>query len=146
MYGPHTQWVNAQLWAKDNTPKDTRFITPPHIYGNYISDWRVFSERPVVVTLAELQEVPFYPEYLPDWEKRFEAVAPGAIKRFDYNYFTSRVYTAEAFYSLTSKELIDVSREYHAPYLVIEKPHLQDFPIAYENAEYVIYDLREYSE
>jgi hypothetical protein len=146
MYGPHTPWVDAQVWAKDNTPKDARFITPPHIYGNYVSDWRVFSERSTVATLPELQEVPFYPEYLPDWEKRFEAVAPGATERFNYNYFTSRVYTSEAFYSLTPEDLIHVAREYHASYLVVEKPHFQEFPVLYENTEFVIYDLREYIE
>lgn len=146
MYGPRTSWIDAQLWAKNNTSKDTRFITPPHIYGNYVADWRVFSERPAVATLPELQEVPFYPEYLPDWKKRFEAVAPGAVERFEHNYFTSRVYTAESFYSLTSVDMIHIAREYHASYLVVEKPYLYDFPVAYQNSEFIIYDLREYVE
>lgn len=144
IYGPRSPWVDAQLWAKNHTPKDTRFITPPQMGSFTVPDWRVFSERPPVATLPELQEAPFYPESLADWKKRFEAVAPGAIERFRYDYFSSRVYTAEAFYSLTSEDLIHVAQEYHASYLVIEKPHLHDFPAAYENAEFVIYDLSEY--
>lgn len=144
MYGPRTPWVDVQLWAKENTPVDAYFITPPHIFSEYVPDWRVFSERSTVVTLPELAEVPFYPDYLPDWEARFEDVAPGAISRFNYNRFTSVVYTAEAFYSLSSDDLLRVARKYHTPYLVVEKPHLHDFPLAYQNAEFVVYDLSEY--
>jgi hypothetical protein len=144
IYGPRTPWVDTQLWAKNNTPVDAYFITPPHIFSEYVPDWRVFSERSTVVTLPELSEVPFYPDYLPDWEARFEDVAPGAISRFEYNRFTALVYTAEAFYSLSSDDLIRVAQKYHTSYLVVEKPHLHDFPVAYENSEFVVYDLSEY--
>ncbi|MBN1431061.1 MAG: hypothetical protein JXB07_22015 [Anaerolineae bacterium] len=142
IYGPRTPWVDAQLWAKEHTPLDTNFITPPHIFSEYVPDWRVFSERSTIATLPELQEVPFEPDYLPGWMERFEAVAPGAIEHFNYNRFATTIYTAEAFYGLSSEALLDVAREYHASYLVVEKPHLHDFPIVYENADFIIYDLQ----
>ncbi|MFA5160762.1 MAG: DUF6798 domain-containing protein [Elusimicrobiales bacterium] len=33
-------WIETQLWAKQNTPPETVFLTPPDMRG-----WRVFSER-----------------------------------------------------------------------------------------------------
>jgi hypothetical protein len=118
------------------------FITPPQIYSQYIPDWRVFSERGTVATLDSLEEILYDPASLPEWESRFEAVAPGAIARFDYNYVTSEQYTAAAYYSLTADEIVHIAREYRASYLVLEKPHVQSFPVVYENADFTVYDLR----
>ena len=35
IYPHETPWYQAQLWAKNNTPKDTWFITPPEIWSFY---------------------------------------------------------------------------------------------------------------
>ena len=48
----------------------------------------------------------------------------------------------QAFYSLSADDLLRVARQYGASYLVVEKPHRQDFPVVYENEQFVIYDLR----
>lgn len=142
IYGPRTPWVDVQLWAKEHTPPETRFITPPHIFSNYIPGWRVFSERPTTATLTELMEMPFNPEYLDDWIADFEQVAPGAIARFGYSTPLAQTVTAEAYYSLTEADMMRLARQYGASYLVVEKPHTYDFPIAYENEGFVVYDLR----
>ncbi len=143
VYAPQTAWVQAQLWARDNTPISTNFITPPQMYSQYVPDWRVFSERGTVVTLDELEDVPYVPSDLQSWTARFEALAPGAIARFDFNYAENKQYTAEAFYSLSARDLVRVARQYNASYLVVEKPHTYNFPIVYQNSGFVIYDLRE---
>jgi len=142
VYGPRTPWVDVQLWAREHTPPETCFITPPHIFSNYVPGWRVFSERPTTATLTELMEMPFNPEYLDDWVADFEQVAPGAIARFDYSTPLAQAVTAEAYYSLTEADIIRVARRYGASYLVVEKPHRYDFPIAYENEGFLVYDLR----
>jgi hypothetical protein len=41
--GDDSRWVDAQRWARANTPPATVFITPP-----YLSGWRVQSHRPTV--------------------------------------------------------------------------------------------------
>ncbi len=144
IYGARTPWVAVQEWAKNNTPIDTTFITPPQMYSQYIPDWRVFSERGTVVTLDALEDIPYDPGALPDWLARFNALAPGAIARFNYNYFTSEQVTAYAFYSLTADDLVRIARQYHASYLVLEKPHSLNFPVVYENVGFVVYDLRQF--
>ena len=137
--GPQTDWDDAQVWARDHTPRDALFITPPHIWWLYDSDWRVFSERSTVATLSELLEAAFAPEYIEYWQPRFEAVAPGALEHFRGYYFENKEATAEAFYSLATADLQAVAQEYSADYLVVEKPHTHDLPVVYENSGYVVY-------
>ncbi len=141
LYGPRTLWEDAQRWAAANTPKDTVFITPPHFYGVYKSEWRVFAERSTVSTISELMEAAFVPEYLDYWQPRFEALAPGALAQFNGDFFHSRRVTAAAFYALSDAELLAAAARYGAAYVVVEKPHVRPWPVAYENAEYCIYDL-----
>lgn len=141
VFPPHTPWYEAQMWAHDRTPKETVFITPPHLWWFYDPEWRVLSERSNVVMWSDLLEVALVPDYTQTWKERFEALAPGALARFNGDIFESRRITAQAFYSLTSDDFARLARRYQASYLVVEKPHIHDFPIAYENAQFVIYRL-----
>jgi hypothetical protein len=140
--GPQTAWVDAQKWAKENTPKDAVFITPPQLFWHYMPDWRVFSERQPVAELSDLLEIPFNPDYLQIWLPRFEAVAPGALAQFKGDYFENMKIISKAYYSLSDDQILEISKEYHAPYLVVEKPHSRPWPVLYENDGFVIYDLR----
>ncbi|MCC7359004.1 MAG: hypothetical protein IT317_05985 [Anaerolineales bacterium] len=139
--GPRTDWEAAQVWARANTPRDALFITPPQIWWLYQSDWRVFSERSTVATLSELLEAAFAPEYLDYWRPRFEALAPGALDQFRGDYFENKRLTAAAFYGLTTTDFERLAAQYGAEYLVVEKPHAYDLPVAYQNAGYAIYAL-----
>ncbi len=141
IYGPLTDWEATQRWARDNTPRDTLFITPPQIWWLYRSDWRVFSERSTLVTLADLLEVAFAPEYLAEWRPRFDAVAPGAQARFRGDFFENQRLTAAAYYSLSTAGLRRVADRYGARYVVVEQPHALDLSLVYENAGYRVYDL-----
>jgi hypothetical protein len=137
-----TAWHDAQLWARDHTPADAVFITPLYRWWFYESEWRVLSERAAVVTLSEFIDAAFTPQYVDIWRPRFEAVAPGALARFRGDIFENLAITQEAFYSLSADDFRRSARAYGASYLVVEKPHTYDFPVAYENDEFFIYDLR----
>lgn len=141
VYPPQTEWNDVQFWARDHTPKDTLFIAPPHIWWFYIPDWRVFSERSTVVTFSELLEIAFSPNYLNTWLHRFNELAPGAVARFRGDPIENERIVAQAFYSLTSEDFTKVACEYHAAYLVVEKPHSRNFDVAYENAGFIVYAL-----
>jgi hypothetical protein len=142
IYGPRTAWEDAQLWAKEATPKEALFVTPPHKWGFYDSEWRVFSERSTVSTLSELLEAAFVPAYIDYWRPRFEALAPGTVEQFNGDYFTNVERVAAAYYGLADEALLDAAERYGATYVVVEKPHLRPWPVAYENDGYVIYDLQ----
>jgi hypothetical protein len=137
-----TPFVRAQLWAKNNTPKDTIFITPPDIWWMYETEWRVVSERSTVSTLSELLEAAFDPAYISYWKPRFEDVAPGAIQQFDGNFFENRRITYQAFYRNSAAQFTRLSKKYGARYLVTDRKHKYPFPIAYMNEGYVVYTIR----
>ncbi|MBN1875376.1 MAG: hypothetical protein JXA33_14195 [Anaerolineae bacterium] len=139
IFGPQNAWQDTQLWARDHTPKDALFITPPHHWDLYDSEWRVFSERSTLVTLSDLLEVALVPDYAVEWQEKFAQVAPGAIAHFGGNYFINRQLTAEAYYSLSTADIRRIAEKYQASYVVIEKPHALDLPVVYENEEFIIY-------
>ncbi len=142
IYAQDTPWVDVQEWARDNTSKDTVFITPPQRFYLYESDWRVYSERSTVATYSELLVAAFNPQYTETWTKRFDAVAPGAIPQFNGDYFTNARLAKEAYYALPAGSIQKLACEYKASYIVMEKPHSLPYPLAYQNAEFEVYDLR----
>ena len=141
LFEPKTAWTQTQDWARNNTPREAMFITPPEILSHYISDWRTFSERGTLATLVEIFEFP-HPDYFPAWQERFEALAPGAINRFNGNYIDTFAFTKAAYYSLKPEDYLRLAQKYHVRYLVIEKPHLQPFSVVYENEGFAVYDLQ----
>jgi hypothetical protein len=141
LYGQATPWVDVQRWARDNTSADARFITPPEKWGPQESDWRVHAERASVATLSEILVGAFQPGYELDWQPRFERVAPGALEKFDGDYFNNVRLTREAYYSLSAQDLLSAACALDAQYAVIEKPNQHPLPVAYENSQFWVYSL-----
>ena len=141
IYGHYTPWVDVQRWARENTDKDARFITPPEKWGVQESDWRVHSERASAVTLSELLVAAFEPGYEVEWMPRFELLAPGALARFNGDYFWNVTVTRQAYQALSTEQLVNAACRFNAQYIVSEKPYLHPFPLVYENSEFAVYDL-----
>ncbi len=132
---------DAQIWAKNNTPKDTLFITPPALWWFYSLEWRVISERSTISTLSETFEGSFVPSYIEYWRPRFEDVAPGALIKFSIDPIKNIKITKNAYRSLSENDILRISKKYGAKYFVSEKPRLYQFPILYENKGFIVYDL-----
>ena len=141
IYGPDSDWRDAQEWARANTPLDTTFITPPHIFWHYTPDWRVFSERASVATAPEMMEIPFDPAFEDSFRSRFEAVAPGAIDRFDGNYMQTLATTKQAYYTNRAEDFHNIGCQFFADYLVVESDHPYDLSPVYQNKGFLIYQL-----
>lgn len=139
LYGPQNAWREAQMWARANTPKDALFITPPHIWGLYNTEWRVFSQRSTLATHSDLLEIALVPGYAAEWRTRFDKLAPGARSQLKPYFFDNQEIIAAAFYSLTGDDIQRIATEYGVSYLVVEKPHSYNFPVVYENQEFIIY-------
>jgi hypothetical protein len=136
-------WLQVEQWAQKNTAKDAVFITPPEKFGINEPEWRVEAERSKVVGLADLAEIALVPNYLPEWQTRFNKVAPGAIAQFNGNFFVNQEITRRAYNQLSSDDLIQVACQYHAAYLVVETTQTRNFPVLYSNSGYTIYDLQQ---
>ncbi len=141
IYGPRNAWQDVQLWARDHTPRDALFITPPYRWDFYDSEWRVFSERSTLVTFSDLLEVALVPDYAPVWRERFEQLAPGALARCRGDYFENRRLIAEAFHTLTAGEIERIAARYGADYLVVERAYTYPFPLLYANEAFALYAL-----
>jgi hypothetical protein len=142
IHGLENPWRAAQVWAQKNTSKDAIFITPLNKWWLDEAEWRVFSERQTVTTLSELLEAAFEPTYLAIWQPRFETIAPGAIAQFRGDFLENRQIAGQIYNNLSTPAFLAAACQYHATYLVMEKAHPRDLPLVYENAEYLIYDLR----
>lgn len=143
IFGRETPWREAQVWARENTPKNAMFIAPPYMWGFYESEWRVFSERPMVAALSDLLQIALSLDSERSWTPRFEDLAPGALAQFRGNFFDNVGITARAFYTLSDADWTRLAEKYGASYLVLEKPHRSaKFPVVYENSQFFIYRLR----
>lgn len=144
VFAPRTPWVEAQLWARDFTPKTAVFIAAPHYWWLYDSSWRVFSERSTVAELADLLEIAFTPEYLDEWRPRYEALVPGALEAYQGDLMANWDIGARAFYGLSDEALAAAARQHGASYLVVDNKQSpsRPWPVVYTNTQYTIYDLR----
>lgn len=143
-FGPGTSWEALQTCARDNTPKDALFVTPPYKWGIYGSEWRTFSQRSTVVAHAELLMIALAPSYYDTWKERFEQLAPGALAQFDGNYFDDAALVKAAYESLSTDALTRIARRYGAAYIVTEHPQTLSLPPAPwacnpANPDYTIY-------
>ncbi len=141
IYGKMSPWVDVQLWAKQNTSIEARFITPPEKWGVIESDWRVYSERASAATLSELLVAAFQPGYEIGWKTRFEMVAPGALARFNGEVFEVFDVTRQAYLGLSAEKLSSAACALDAQYIVTEKPAAYPFFPVYENTNFIVYDV-----
>ena len=132
---------DVELWAKNNTQKDAIFITPPHGWWLYSPEWRVVAERSTVVTLYDLLEIAFAPDYINLWKNRFQDIAPGAMEKFNGNVFENFKITKQAYYSLTTNDFKRLAKKYNVSYLLVEKQYTYDLPVVYNNNHYTLYKL-----
>ncbi len=141
-YGPTTEWESIQRCARELTPREALFITPPEKWGLYDSSWRTFSERSTLATHDELLMIALAPIHYDVWAERFEQVAPGALAQFNGDFFEAQRVTREAYNALGADELEAVSARYGVDYVVRELPNALPWStLNCENAEYAIYQV-----
>jgi hypothetical protein len=142
-FGPDTAWEQIQVCARERTPDDALFITPPEKWWLYGSDWRTFSERATLATHSELLMIALAPTHYDHWKERFVRLAPGAIERFNGNFFENQQIVREAFYSLTPADLLRIADDYAVDYIVLQRLYTLDLPaLDCGNPEYTLYRVR----
>ena len=80
------------------------------------------------------------PVHFDTWKERFTQLAPGAIERFNGNFFDAQRFTREAFASLSPDRLLEIADRYGVDYIVLEQP--RSLPLERlncVNGEYAIY-------
>ncbi|MDP3941154.1 MAG: hypothetical protein Q8Q49_02490 [bacterium] len=137
-----TDWYDVQVWARDTTPTDAMFMTPPEKWWLFEPDWRVYSERSTLVTLSEVLEFAFTPEYTDSWKKRFDILAPGAREQFGEDLLESIRLTRDAYDRIPEENLREVAAKYRVSYIVVAKPRTLGLSLVYQNASFSVYKLQ----
>lgn len=57
-----SDWTSLQIWVKNNTPKDSLFLVPPHQTG-----FRIFSHRSIIGDIKDGAIVMYSPNYAKYW-------------------------------------------------------------------------------
>ena len=141
IYPPHDELYDVEIWARENTPKDAVFITPPNLWWLYNIEWRAISERSTVVTLSDLLEAAFVPGYIDYWKPRFESIAPGAINQFNGDIIKNFKTASKAFDSLEEEDYLNLSKKYSSQFLVTNNTRKLNLPIIFMNKKYTVYQL-----
>lgn len=110
-------WLSVQLWVKNNTVKESIFLTPPNLSG-----FRSFSQRSIVADNKDGGLIFYSPEYAAQWQNRVE-------KLRGYNRFGE-------------KDFLSISQDYPFDYLVVSSSHQPlNWKIVYRNPSFLIYQL-----
>ena len=117
-----SDWVDVQLWCRENTPKNATFLTPPDLAG-----FRVFSERPVVGEWKDGTQQYFSDRFAEEWWRRMQDV--GGVDA--------------SFRQQREGRLLETARRYGAQYLVFPMMRPRRFPLLYANDEFAVYSLAE---
>ncbi len=130
IYGKNTEkyWIDVQLWAKENTPPGSLFITPPDKVG-----FRYYSERSPLVENKDGAMSVYSQEYAREWDHRMKAL--GILPRCDARYY-GKIYD-----QLPSWRLIWVGSYYGADYLVVRNSVHPGMKLLYQNPEYSLYRM-----
>ncbi len=116
---PVTPWIQAQLWAKEHTAKETVFLAP----WRRPSGFPIFSQRSTVA----------------DWES-------GGDVKFDYTFarqWQEQKNDLENFDKLATADFCRLRAKYRFQYIVTKKEQILQFPLFYTNAEFSIYQFTE---
>jgi glycine/D-amino acid oxidase-like deaminating enzyme len=134
----------AQLWARENTPKDALFLTYPDAFG-----FRVFSQRASVGEWLDGAGVLWSTEYADYWRDWVQRVGMTLDKR-PKEYIWSRI--RRGWKAKTGPEIEAIAAHYGADYLLLSKPSPQELEkgvtlpewrgeVVYENDSVVIYTV-----
>jgi len=115
-------WVKAQVWAKENTPQNAVFLTPP-----YKQNFRVHSERTIVAEVKDGTQQYFDSDYSYLWWERITDIGKNS----------------EEYDNLNLDQLFQLGKKYNVSYLVFSAKKSMPFSHVYHNEDYRIYDYAE---
>ena len=119
-----TTWEEVQVWARRNTPRSARFITPPDLEG-----FRIFSERGIVGDWKDGTFIMFSKRSADQWWSIMRDLH--TRDRTD-----RRGYTA-----LDEDALRRLGAKYAAEYVVARKTRALAFKPLYENRDFRVYQI-----
>ena len=109
-------WIDLQLWAKNNTSKEAIFLVPPYQTG-----FRIFSERSIIGDIKDGAVVMYSPVYAVKWSTLMQDLA--GYDNFQHADFEN------------------LDAKYNFDYLVTLLIENLNFEKVYENTSFIIYKI-----
>jgi hypothetical protein len=110
-------WLAIQVWAKQNTPPETVFLTPPSLHG-----FRSFSQRSIIGDLKDGAVVFYTWEYTKLWQ--------------------DKMVTLKNYTQFRESDFIKIQQQYPFQYLIVASSHpALNFPLVYRNSDFFIYKI-----
>ena len=122
----HTREVEAARFARENTPGNAVFLTPP-VFGKF----RLIARRAMVV---DWRSFPFQDRAMVEWQRRmFDCYGiPGAVG------LAARAESDENYRKIRDSEIEKLQIKYGFSYAVLYRETPTDFPVTYQNRKYKI--------
>jgi hypothetical protein len=142
-------FMNAQLWAKDNSPSGALFMVDPTIYYG----WRDFSQRSSFGNMREwLHTSWLYDSNRTNYDEGMRRAEEFGLSPFNYLNESPPILGYEkmdrdiraAFYSFDENWFLNMSHKYGINYVVMRKKYIQKFlkfEKDYENDFIIIYKI-----
>jgi len=116
--GIMTHWIDVQKWARENTPIDALFLTPPYRPG-----FRVYSERSVVAEWKDGTQQYFDADFARDWWERAQMLGENT----------------QSFDRMDQQHYEEIARRYGATHLVTTAHRRLTLEKLYANRAYAVY-------
>ena len=117
LHSDREPWREAQRWARANTARDDRFLTP-----SYLSGFRIGSQRPVVGETQDGSALLWSATYADYWRPWYERMGG----RFDDEDITLWDRLARGWFEKDQAELEAIARDYGARYIVLREPKTRE--------------------
>jgi len=109
-------WIDLQLWARNNTPKDAIFLVPPNQTG-----FRIFSQRSIVTDTKDGAVVIYSPFYANYWRQLMDDL--------------------ENYHTFKEEEFAILQKKYKNEYVVTLKEHNLNFLPFYKNDSFNVFKI-----
>ena len=134
-------WQDMCIWIRQHTPQEALVISPPVEFANF--SW--LSER---ATIAKYKLLPQNEAGVLSWYKRLNDLSGGTNpwqlepgEQPGKNTFKEAL--TEGYEQLGTDQVKHLMHQYQANYFVTRLGHQLDLPIAYQNAEHILYTVSE---
>lgn len=111
-----TDWISLQIWARDNTAKQSIFLVPPSKTG-----FRVFSQRTIVGDIKDGAVVIYSESYAYQWDALMKSL--------------------KSFENMNETDFRNFKKIQMYDYLVTAKSQKINLPVIYQNNSYTVYKI-----
>ncbi len=109
-------WINVQLWAKENTQKTDIFLVPPDQTG-----FRIYSQRPIVADIKDGAVSMYNPNYAKNWFAKIN----------DLNLYQN----------FLDNDFQKLKQSYNFDFIVVPNSQKLNFEKVYENSRFTVYRI-----